>query len=555
MSAQTDKIEAGPRSGGAEHHDNDIDLKHEAVVLKSDHDELGLWATVCRFKKAVLICNLIAIAAAADGYQYKLNGNIIANKGFVNHIGFLNAAGTKHVLNAQHTALWGAMQSLGQLVGMLFLNPVSDRIGRKMTMYVLWVVLAGSLTLETLVRDWRDWSGAKILAGVGVGALQSTLPIYIAEWSPSNIRGAMVLTYSFWNTIGKFLAPLTLLICENADPQEYKIPIVTQWGFLGIMLPIFLWLPETAQYYAERDLDEKGRASLDRVNGRVPGYDVDAEYAIIKNSILEQRRRRQELEQDDGSSSSRKGWRELTDSYVACFRGPNARRTLGSALPACAQQLTGLSFLSTYASLFFRQAGFADPFLITTVLTAIALVTSVALMLWTDRFGRRLVVFAAACVSTATMLVVAVIGLAPTSTPLRGFCIFVACVWSFFNNALGALGWAFVGEIASQKLRARTAGLAAGLSVVFGLTFNTALPVMLDTEGADMGYQTGWLFFGVGAVTCVVVWFFVPEPSRRNNAEMDEMYDKGVPAWKMKDYVTDVQLAQRQARGRREEVA
>lgn len=91
----------------------------------------------------MLICNLIAIAAAADGYQYKLNGNIIANKGFVNHIGFLNAAGTKHVLNAQHTALWGAMQSLGQLVGMLFLNPVSDRIGRKMTMYVLWVVLAG----------------------------------------------------------------------------------------------------------------------------------------------------------------------------------------------------------------------------------------------------------------------------------------------------------------------------------------------------------------------------------------------------------------------------
>ncbi len=43
---------------------------------------------------------------------------------------------------------------------------------------------------------------------------------------------------------------------------------------------------------------------------------------------------------------------------------------------------------------------------------------------------------------------------------------------------VGSLGWAFVGEIASQKLRARTAGLAAGSSVLFGLTFNTALPVM-----------------------------------------------------------------------------
>lgn len=89
------------------------------------------------------MCNLISIAAAADGYQYTLNGNIIANKGFVNHVGFLNAKGTGYVLNANYTALWGAMQSLGQLLGMIFLTPVSDVIGRKMTMYILWVVLAG----------------------------------------------------------------------------------------------------------------------------------------------------------------------------------------------------------------------------------------------------------------------------------------------------------------------------------------------------------------------------------------------------------------------------
>lgn len=35
------------------------------------------------------------------------------------------------------------MQSLGQLAGMLFLSPISDAVGRKMTLYILWVVLAG----------------------------------------------------------------------------------------------------------------------------------------------------------------------------------------------------------------------------------------------------------------------------------------------------------------------------------------------------------------------------------------------------------------------------
>jgi MFS family permease len=91
--------------------------------------------------KAVLVCNLVSIAAAADGYQYTLNGNVIANKGFIRHIGHPDGDGD-YVLNANHTSLWGAMQSLGQLVAMIGISPVSDAIGRKWTMYVLWIILA-----------------------------------------------------------------------------------------------------------------------------------------------------------------------------------------------------------------------------------------------------------------------------------------------------------------------------------------------------------------------------------------------------------------------------
>lgn len=67
---------------------------------------------------------------------------MIANQGFTQHVGFLNNKGV-YTLNANYTALWGAMQSLGQLIGMVLLNPISDLIGRKMTLYVIWVILAG----------------------------------------------------------------------------------------------------------------------------------------------------------------------------------------------------------------------------------------------------------------------------------------------------------------------------------------------------------------------------------------------------------------------------
>lgn len=50
------------------------------------------------------------------------------------------------------------------------------------------------------------------------------------------------------------------------------------------------------------------------------------------------------------------------------------------------------------------------------------------------------------------------------------------------NITVGGLGWAFVGEIASQRLRARTAGIAGALSVILGLTFNTSVPAMRKSK-------------------------------------------------------------------------
>jgi MFS transporter, SP family, sugar:H+ symporter len=87
---------------------------------------------------------------------------------------------------------------------------------------------------------------------------------------------------------------------------------------------------------------------------------VETEYAIIKNTIME--------EKQHDLDSQQQGFKQVLNSYLECLKGLNFKRTLGSTLPICAQQLTGLAFLNTYASLFFRQAGFSNAFLITTIL-------------------------------------------------------------------------------------------------------------------------------------------------------------------------------------------
>ncbi|KAL2802576.1 general substrate transporter [Aspergillus granulosus] len=389
--------------------------------------------------------------------------------------------------------------------------------------------------IETLVRDWRDWAGAKVLAGMGIGAIQATLPVYVMEWAPVNIRGALIVAYGFWNTIGKFLANLVLMVVHESDPTDYKTPILTQWAFLGIMLPIFIFLPETPAYYANRGQDKQGQKTLARVNGKIDGYNVDVEYTIIKNTILVEKQAREEFGDKDTDIKS------VLRSYIECFHRRNLRRTLGACLPGCSQQLAGLSFLNTYASLFFKQSGFDNAFLITTILCSIQLATSLILMLLSDKFGRRLMVFGATVICTLTLLIVGILGFITPTQALKNFLVFLACAWSFANTTIGSLGYAFVGEVASQRLRARTAGVASALSVIFGLTFNTSLPIILDVNGVNWGYKTAWLFFGTGLCVCVLLYFFLPECSRRNAAEIDEMYEKGVPAWRMHKYVTDIQ--------------
>ena len=122
----------------------------------------------------------------------------------------------------------------------------------------------------------------------------------------------------------------------------------------------WLLLTHHAAYFAARGLDEKGKAALRRVHGGVAGYDIEVEYAIIKNTILEEQHIAHEMNPKTLSGVLR--------SYLDCFKGPDFRRTLGSTLPICAQQLTGLAFLSVYASLFFKQSGFTNAFLVTTIM-------------------------------------------------------------------------------------------------------------------------------------------------------------------------------------------
>ena len=86
---------------------------------------------------------------------------------------------------------------------------------------------------------------AKLFSGTGVGALQFLSPTYIAEICPPRIRGALMVTYSFWGAVGLLIASVALQIMNKNDPENWHIPIFTQFGLLGLMAIFYIIIPES----------------------------------------------------------------------------------------------------------------------------------------------------------------------------------------------------------------------------------------------------------------------------------------------------------------------
>lgn len=71
----------------------------------------------------------------------------------------------------------------------------------------------------------------KLLAGIGVGCMQLTIPTYISEISPYKVRGAMVAGYNIWWSVGSIFAPVALQVLSQTRPLDWKTPIYSQCQF------------------------------------------------------------------------------------------------------------------------------------------------------------------------------------------------------------------------------------------------------------------------------------------------------------------------------------
>ncbi|RLN57395.1 hypothetical protein BBJ28_00002693 [Nothophytophthora sp. Chile5] len=197
-----------------------------------------------------------------------------------------------------------------------------------------------------------------------------TVPLYIAEVSPPDIRGRLVSLNTALVTGGQFFSGvLDALLADVDGGWRYMlglaaVPAIVQ--FLG-----FLLLPESPRYLISKGRTEEAWAALVKIRGTV---DVETECSHIEA----------EVERTEA---------EHVNIWEA-IRSPVVLRALGlGCFLQALQQLCGINTVMYYGATIIQLAGFTDP---TTAIWLSALVsfsnflfTFVGISL-VDRLGRRL---------------------------------------------------------------------------------------------------------------------------------------------------------------------
>lgn len=441
---------------------------------------------------------LIAGAAALGGFLFGFDTAVI--NGAV--VALSKAFGTTSWV----TGLAVSLALLGSAVGAFFAGQIADRYGRVKAM----VVAAGLFTLSAIgsglaftIWDFIFW---RLLGGIAVGAASVIAPAYIAECSPSQLRGRLGSLQQLAIVVGIFIALLSdyfIAVSAGSAESPFLFGVAAwRWMFWTAAPPAVFYgmaaltIPESPRYLVAQGREPEAANVLTKILGG----DVLAKIEEIRQTVLREREPR------------------LSD-----LLGRN-----GGLLPivwigiglSVLQQFVGINVIFYYSSVLWRAVGFSekDSLTITVITGAVNIITTLIAIAFVDKFGRKPLLILGSLGMTVTLGTLAVIfGTAPLDAAgnptLSGSAGIVALIAAnlyvfCFGFSWGPVVWVLLGEMFNNKIRAAALSVAAAMQWVANFVVSTTFPPILQYFGLGAAYG---LYTTAAAISLFFVLFFIKE--------------------------------------------
>lgn len=112
---------------------------------------------------------------------------------------------------------------------------------------------------------------------------------------------------------------------------------------------------------------------------------------------------------------------------------------------------------------------------------------------------------------TLVNLVIGIMG-SVNNTAAQWVIVVFIFLWAiFYQMSIGPCGFALASEVSSLPLRAQTQAYIGLTQTTVGWVIGFVTPYIINPDAGNLGGKIGYVFFGLGVINCIFLYFFCPE--------------------------------------------
>ncbi|XP_065212249.1 facilitated trehalose transporter Tret1-2 homolog isoform X2 [Planococcus citri] len=407
--------------------------------------------------------------------------------------------GSKILVTDEQGAWIGSLPALGAAFGPFLTGRIVDRFGRKWTIIWVMVLLILSWGVMYFSDNMMVLYCSRFVAGVGVGCVYATLPMYVAEMAPCELRGMLCSLLQFFDCIGYLIEYIV------GAYVSYENLIVVSAAMPLLCIFTILWIPESPYHLHNKGKEAEALQALQYFRGY-------ADVSTLQREIADMEASARNMEVNKGS-------------FTALFTNKgNLKCLYYSATLIFFQQMSGINIITFYSATIFEESGSSFDANWCAIIVAIVMTFTSILTLIGAKIFRIKYLYAFSAVGE--MFSMAALGtyffldesIAKSLDwlPLTSLVLFIFA----YTSGFGPLVWVTTSEIFPSHLKALGCGLNASFCWLLSFFLTRYFVPFTKTFGQGVAFWG----FGVFCVFALVfVIFQLPDTHRMTFQEIQEL--------------------------------